>query len=134
MVDEQEFHYVALRGKRALRLRLHLHAIGDRRRARRLRLGHRSTAHFDLDHAHAAVGGDRQLLVIAKTRNRHTDAISRLDDHRTLRRKHLLAIDLDGDVIRRHVGGHRLGAHAATSILASTIERPCVMKYSNSCQ
>ena len=112
MVDEQELHRIALRRQRALRLREHFHAIGNRGRTRGLRLRHRPSAHLDLDHAHAAIGGDGQFFVVAETRNCHTDAIGGLDDHRALRRKHLGAVNLDRDVIGRCARSHRLRAHA----------------------
>ncbi len=68
MVDQQELHHALLRLDRLLGVRPHLHALGRRRRARRQRLRRL----LDLHQAHPAVGGDRQLLVIAEVR--HVDA------------------------------------------------------------
>jgi hypothetical protein len=118
MVDEQEFHRIALRRQRALRLREDLHAIGNRGCARRLRLRHRPATHLDLDHAHAAIGGDGQFFVVTEARNRHADAIGGLNDHRALRRKHLGAIDLDRDMIGRCSRRHWLRAHARAPVEA----------------
>ena len=115
MVDQQEFHHVALRLQGLVAAREHLHAVGDRGGAGRLRLGQRLAAHFRLDQAHAAVRRDRQLVVVAEARDRDAGLVRGLDDHRALGRGAFHAIDEDGDVVRRQVRVHRLRTHAATS-------------------
>ncbi len=107
MVDEQELHHVALRVKCALGLGVDLHPVHHRRGAGRHGLGRL----LDVDQAHAAVGRDRQLVVIAETRDADAGLVGGLDDHRPLRHLHGAAIDLDGDQVRRGVGGGRLCAH-----------------------
>ncbi|MPN60935.1 hypothetical protein SDC9_208668 [bioreactor metagenome] len=128
MVDQQEFHDRALVLQRLLVAGLDLHAVHDRRGARRRRLGRL----LDVDQAHAAVGRDRQLLVVTEARNRNAGLVGGLDDHRPLGREQRLPIDLDGDVSFRHHGClarvsariYRLRAHAAaaSTFLPSTIE------------
>src|SRR6185312_474128 len=137
MVDQQELHHVFLELQRLVRARHHLHAFRYWSSTRRLRLGHHATAHLDIHQAHAAVGGDRQLAVIAEARDRHADRIGSLDDHRALADPGRLAVDLDVDQVGGLGGGLR--AHAATSVAvlanwSSVIERPCSTKYSNSFQ
>jgi len=91
VVDEQELHHPLLRLHGQLGVRPHLHAVGDRRRAGRQRLGRL----LDLHQAHAAVGRDGQLLVVAEVRDvgagnrgsiHHRAAVGNLD---------LLAVDFD---------------------------------------
>src|SRR5690606_13274894 len=87
------------------------------------------------------VGRDRQLVVVAEARDRDARLVGGLDDHRALGRGQLDAVDEDGDVVRREVRVHRLGAHATASIGAtvpaassSTRNRPWTIAYSNSCR
>src|SRR3546814_9627667 len=78
--------------------------------------GRRRLAHLlDLDQAHAAVRGDRQLVVVAEARDRDAGLVGGLDDHRALGRGQFDAVDEDGDLVRRQVGVDGLGAHAATA-------------------
>ncbi|MCW0449263.1 hypothetical protein NB706_002097 [Xanthomonas sacchari] len=125
MVDQQEFHDAALVLQRLVAAGLHLHAVHDRRGAGRRRLGRL----LDVDQAHAAVGRDRQLLVVAEARDRNAGLVGGLDDHRALRHDQRLAVDLDGHMAFRHDRGGRAGivglrahAAAASSFLPSTIE------------
>src|SRR5690606_34505731 len=90
---------------------------------------------------HAAVGGDRQLVVVAEARDRDAGLVGGMDDHRALGRGELDAVDEDGDVVRRQVRVHGLRAHAATCLRttvpsrsSSTRKRPFTMRYSNSPQ
>ncbi len=120
VVDEQELHHRTLVLERLFVAGLDLHAIHDRGGTGRRRLGRL----FNVDQAHAAVGGDRQLLVVAEARNRNAGLVGGLDDHRTLGYDQGLTIDIDGHMIRRYVGIYRLRAHAAaaSTFLPSTIE------------
>ncbi len=120
MVDEQELHHRALELQCLLTAGGDLHAVHHRGSAGRRRLRRLLHVH----QAHAAVGGDRQLLVVAEARNRNACLVGRLDDHRTLGHDQRLAIDLDGHVVWWHVRVYGLRAHAAaaSTFLPSTIE------------
>ncbi len=124
MIDQQEFHDVALRRQCALRLRVDFHAFHDRRGTGRLRLRHRLAAHLGLDHAHAAIGRDRQLVVVAETRDRNAGLVGGRDDHRVLRHLQRLAVDLDVDQVRRRGPGARLRAHAVPLSPSSSRRTP----------
>ncbi len=112
VVDQQEFHHAALVLQRLLAARGDLHAVQHRRRAG----GRRLRRLLHVDQAHAAVGRDRQLLVVAKARDRNASLVGGLDDHRPLGHDQGLAVDLDGHVVRRDVGIGGLGAHAAAPV------------------
>ncbi len=120
VVDQQEFHHRALELQRLFTADGDLHAIHDRRGAGRCRLGRL----FHVDQAHAAVGGDRQLLVVAEARDRNAGLVGGLDDHRALGHDQGLAVDFDGHMIRWHARVYGLRAHAAaaSTFLPSTIE------------
>src|SRR5690606_7588039 len=94
-----------------------------------------------LDQAHAAVGRDRQLVVVAEARDRDPGPVRGLDDHRSLGRGELDAVDEDGDVVGREVRIDGLGAHATSAFgttvplrWSSTRNRPLTILYSNSSQ
>src|SRR3546814_1339472 len=75
MVDQQELHHVALRLERLVAAREDLHAVHDGGGAGRRRLAHL----LDVDQAHAAVGRDRQLVVVAEARSEeHTSELQSL--------------------------------------------------------
>ena len=93
VIDQQEFHHRLLRLPRLGRDRAHDHAVGDRRGAGRHRLGRL----LDLDQAHAAVGRDRQLLVVAEVRHVDVERIRGLHDHAALGHRDLLAVDFELD-------------------------------------
>jgi hypothetical protein len=98
-----------------------LHAFGHGRRAGRQRLGRL----LDLDQAHAAVGRDRQLVVIAEARDVDAFAIRGADDDLALASLHRHAVDFNVDEFNH---GSRLGfrhivAHAACRC-PSTMLRP----------
>src|SRR4249919_2117120 len=137
MVDEQELHHVALRLERLVAARAYLHAFHHRGGARRCGLAHL----LDVHQAHAAIGRDRQLVVVAETRNRDTSLVGGMDDHRALGRGHRDAVDLDRYVVWWHVRICRLRAHAATFAAttvparwSSTRKRLFTIAYSNSSQ
>jgi len=111
VVDEQKLHHRALRRLGVVGTGVDLHAVHDRGGAGRQRLG----CLLDFHHAHAAVGGDRQFLVVAEARNRDAVGVGDLDDHGALACLEGFAVDLDVE----HVPGHavRLGAHAAAPLL-----------------
>ncbi len=112
MVDQQELHRRLLRRDRLGRFREDLHALGDRRRAGRQRLRRL----LDLDQAHAAVGRDAQLVVVAETRDVDAVGIRDLDDHGVLARLHRHAVDFDID---------QLFAHGALITLRDRAPRRC---------
>ena len=111
MIDEQELHGRLLRRDRLGRARIDLHALGDRRGAGWQRLRRL----LDLHQAHAAVGGDRQLVVVAEARNVGAVRVGDADDHLALGRLDRDAVDLDVD---------ELDAHAAACPSAVTRLRP----------
>src|SRR6185437_8594712 len=100
VVDQQELHGRALRADRLDRSGEHLHALGHRRRTGGQRLGR--LLHFD--QAHAAIGRDRQLVVVAEARDVDAFAIGRADDDLTLARLDRDTIDLYVDQFLAH--GH----------------------------
>jgi hypothetical protein len=121
VVDEQELHRRLLGADGDRRFGEDLHALGDRRRAggqglRRL---------FDLDEAHAAVGRDRQLVVVTETRHIRAVRVGGVDDHRALAGLDGLAVDLEVDevVLRLRCHGVR---HAALRPRPSPSRRCCV--------
>ena len=65
VIDEQKLHHGLLRPHGVFRMRPHFHAVGHGRGTGGQRLGRL----FYLHQTHAAVGGNRQLAVIAKVRN-----------------------------------------------------------------
>src|SRR5690606_32573879 len=139
MVDEQEFHHVALGLQRLVVAGAYLQAIHHRGGAGRGRLRRGTPADFGVHQAHAAVGGDAQLVVVAESRDRDPGLVGGLDDHRALGGGQLDAVDEDGDVVRRQVRVHRLRAHATASratttpaASSSTRKRPLRIAYSNS--
>ena len=121
VVDQQEFHGGALRADGLHRMREDLHALGHGRGAGRQRLGR--LLHFD--QAHAAVGRDRELLVIAESRDINPLAIGHAHDQFVLACLHRHPIDLDVD---------QLLAHAATRAAKTMLLPPCSTMYSNSCR
>ncbi len=91
MVDQQELHHALLRRHRLLGIRPDLHAFGRGRCAGRQRLGRL----LDLDQAHPAIGGDRQLLVITEMRHIDAERMRGFDQRRAVRDLQRLAVDLD---------------------------------------
>src|ERR1035441_4180930 len=96
VVDEQKFHRRALRTDGLDRVREDLHALGHRRRASRQRFGR----FLDFDQAHAAVGHNRQLVVIAESRDVNALAIGHTHDGLILARLDRDAIDRDIDLLK----------------------------------
>src|SRR5690606_21361557 len=141
MVDQQELHHVALCLQRLVVAGEDLQPVHDRSGAGRRRLRRPASADLGIDQAHAAVGRDRKLVVVAEARDRNAGLVGGLDDHRTLGRGHLHAIDEDGDVVGRQVRIDGLCAHAATALgttvplrSSSTRKRLLTIAYSNSSQ
>ncbi|OIQ84063.1 hypothetical protein GALL_341100 [mine drainage metagenome] len=89
MVDQQQLHHTLLRLARTLGLRAHDHALRHRRGARRQRLGRL----LDVDQAHAAVGGDRELGVIAEMRYVDVELVRGVHHHRAFGHLDLAAVD-----------------------------------------
>src|SRR5690606_9838559 len=120
MVDEQELQDRLLRTDRFRRAGEDFHAFGHRSGAGGQRLGR----FLDLHEAHAAVGCDAELLVIAEARHVDVIGVRDLDHHLTLAGLHGLAVDFDIDLIVAHavqkqlaVGDWRLDAEAAAKRL-----------------
>ena len=74
MIDQQEFHGRLLRADGFHRLRMDLHAGGDRRSASRERLG----CVLDFDQAHAAIGRYGELAVVAEPGHVDADGVGHL--------------------------------------------------------
>ena len=91
MVDQQELHHPLLGLHRGFRMGPHLHAVGHRRGTGGQRLGRL----LHLHQAHAAVGGDGQLLVIAEMGNEGADLVGGIHDGATVGHLDLLAVDFD---------------------------------------
>src|SRR3546814_16544711 len=134
---QQDLHHVALLLERLVAAREDLHAVHDGGGAGRRRLAHL----LDVDQAHAAVGRDRQLVVVAEARDRNAGLVGGLDDHRALGRGQFDAVDEDGALVRRQVRVHGLGAHAAAyfgppvpAFSSSTRNRLLTIAYSTSSQ
>ena len=92
---------------------------------------------LDVDQAHAAVGGDRQLVVVAEARDRDAGLVGGLDDHRALGDLHrdspsisIRRDQVDGLTVFRRWRSCRL----LPSFRSSTRNRLFRMAYSNSCQ
>ncbi len=111
VVDQQELHDRLLRGLHALGLRVHDHAVLDRRGAARLQLGDA----LDFDQAHAArADGLAELGLVAEHRDLDVAALGRVDEHRVLRRLHLAAVDREGD--RSRLGPRHLALPACAPL------------------
>ena len=74
VVDQQELHHPFLRGPSVLGFGKHFHAVSDGSGAGRQGLGRL----LHLHQAHAAIGGDRQFLVIAEVRNGDAERVRRV--------------------------------------------------------
>src|SRR5205807_10589539 len=98
VIDEQEFHGGALRADGARGLGEDLHALHHRGGAGRQGLGRL----LHLHQAHAAVGRDRELLVVAEARHIGAVRLGDADEHLALARLHRHAVDLDIDQVIRH--------------------------------
>src|SRR5208283_4352668 len=98
MIDQQKFHGRTLRGHRLRRAGEYLHALHHRGGAGRQRL--RRLLH--LDEAHAAIGGDGELGVIAEAGDVDILWISDLHDHLALPGLQRYAVHFDIDQIVAH--------------------------------
>ena len=111
VVDEQKLHHALLRLDRFHALGAHHHAVNHGRGARRHRIG----LLFDIHQAHAAVGRNRELLVIAEMRDEDARLLGSLDDHAALGHLNLLAVDIEFDHLN------------ASPAVMGTAQRPCSM-------
>ena len=93
MVDQQELHHRLLRGQRLRALGVHHHALRHRRGTGRHRLGRL----LDVDQAHAAVGRDAELLVIAEMRHVDAGGVGGMHHHAAGRDADRLAVELEFD-------------------------------------
>ena len=91
VVDEQKLHHRLLGLDGLVALGAHDHALRHRRGAGRHGLGRL----LDIDQAHAAVGGDGELLVVAEMRNVRARLVGRMHHHAALGHLNLLAVDFD---------------------------------------
>ena len=93
VVDEQELDNRLLSHLHAIGPRVHHHPVADRRRACSLQL----RDPLDLDQAHAA-RADRvaELRLVAEHRDLDVPQLCGVDEHRSLRRRHLDAVDDEG--------------------------------------
>ncbi len=100
MVQEQKLHRRALAPRGLLRRLggMNDHAVGHRRRAAGLKLGHA----LDLDQAHTA-GPDRrpEARLVAEDRDLDTGRGGRLDQAHSLGHLHLAAVNGHGDELGR---------------------------------
>ena len=102
VVDQEELEHRVLALAGAVGVRVHDHAVGDRRGAGGLQLGHA----LDLDQAHAA-GADGRAQARLVAEHRHLDAGlgRRLDQRHALGHGHLAVVDGQRDGVgldRRH--------------------------------
>ena len=91
VVDQQEFHHHLLRLHGLGALGAHDHALRHGRCAGRHRLGRL----LDIDQAHAAIGRDAQLLVIAEVGDVRAEFVRGVHDHAAFGNLDLLTIKLD---------------------------------------
>ena len=91
VVDEQELHHRLLRLDGLVGLGAHDHALRHGCGAG----GHGLGGLFHIHQAHAAVGGDGQLLVVAEVRNVGAGFFGRMHDHAAFGHFDLLAVDFD---------------------------------------
>ncbi|OIQ74571.1 hypothetical protein GALL_437740 [mine drainage metagenome] len=91
MVDEQKLHHAFLRLERPLGMGAHHHALCNRRGAGGQRLG----SLFHIHQAHAAIGRDGQLFVIAKVRHIQPELGGRVHDHRAFWHLDFLTVDFE---------------------------------------
>ena len=91
VIDEQELHHPLLRIDGLGRAGEHPHAGGHRRRTGRQRL----VGLFHLHETHAAVGRNRQFLVIAEVRDVDVGPVGRVHHGGAIGHRHRLSVDLD---------------------------------------
>ena len=98
VIDQEEFHDGFLRVERRLRAGAHLHVRQHGRGAGGQGLG----GLLHLDQAHAAVGRDREFLVVAKARDVDVMRVGDLDQHLPLPGRQGLTVHFNGDLCCRH--------------------------------
>ena len=91
VVDEQKFHHALLGFQRLVALGANDHALSDRRGTSRHRLG----CLLDIDQAHATVGRDAQLLVVAEMRDVGASLVGGMHHHAALGHLHSVTVELD---------------------------------------
>ena len=91
VVDQQKLHHRLLRFDRLVALGAHDHALRDRGGAGRHGLGH----FFYIDQAHAAVGRNAELLVVAEMGNVGAGLLGRMHDHAAFKNVDLPAVEFD---------------------------------------
>ena len=89
MIDQQKLHHALLRLDRLLGTRLDLHAVRHGRGAGRQWLGRL----FHFDQAHAAVGRNRELLVVAEVRDIGTDLVGSVHHRAAFGHLNLFTVD-----------------------------------------
>ena len=93
VVDEQKLHHRLLGLDDLVGLGVHHHALGHRGRTGRHRLGR----FLDVDQAHAAVGRDAELLVVAEMRDGDAGGVGRMHHHAARFNADFLAVEFDFD-------------------------------------
>ena len=91
VVDQQKLHDRLLRLDRLVALGAHDHALGHRRGTG----GHGFRGFFHIHQAHATVGRDGQLLVVAEVGNVGARLFGRMHHHAARWHLHLLAVEFD---------------------------------------
>ena len=109
VVDEQKLHHPFLRLDRFDALGVHHHAIHRRRGAGRHGIG----LFFDIHQAHAAVGRNRQFLVVAEVRNENAGLLGSLNQHAACRHLDFFAVDIEFNHLN------------ASPAAMGTAQRPC---------
>ena len=91
VVDEQKLHHRLLRLDGFVGLGPYHHPLGYRRGAS----GHGFGGFLNIHQAHAAVGGNAELLVVAEMGNVGARFLSRMHDHAAFQNLYLLAVEFD---------------------------------------
>ena len=91
VVNQQKLHHRLLRLDGLVRLGAHHHALGDRRGAGRHGFGR----FFDIHQAHAAVGRDAQLLVVAKMGDISARLFGSMHHHTAFKHFYFFPVEFD---------------------------------------
>ena len=89
MIDQQEFHHALLGLDGFVVFGVNDHSLRHRCGASR----HGLRRFLNIDKTHAAIGSDRQLLVVAKVRDVGPCFVSRMHDCATFRHAHFLSVE-----------------------------------------
>ena len=113
MIDQQELHHPGLRFFGLLGGGENLHALRHRRRTSRQRLGRL----LNLYQAHAAIGGDREFLVVTEVRYIGAELVGGIHHHAAFQHLDLVAVDFEfNHVVSLRLFSH-VGRNKATFVL-----------------